>query len=185
MIEALNNKLDAIMFLRATLAAFRYTNIEHAVSDDEDISKCICNLDNIVRSSYITSNEKELFKNALLISDYNPTHESLKTDLEFIFFLINEIIFIIDKLQTDEAGRKQLNDINKGLKELRDSISFGDPCLPENSGMGITLVIFDILSYRKSYHAIYRGFTNSTPLAKYFIVINTLTRRTSCQVRIP
>lgn len=176
----------ALDFLKGLDRSFKNTTINCELDEFVLINErtCgLCNIDNIKRHGWVSEDIKELYRAVLASSDYTIPYEDLNKDLNFIFQLANEvrcIIMTVTNSHTDESDT--LKEVLDGLNAITNSISFGNPALPEDSGAGIAMSILDMLMYRKIYHAIYKGFTNSTPLAKYFVIINTLNRRTSCSI---
>lgn len=184
------NKTDSIHtaldFLRELYRSFRNTTIDCTLDEFVENNKLtcgLCNLDNIKRNHFFNLEIADVYTAALACSDYDIPHEDLNKDLCFLFQLANEVLCIILTVTNSNSEDTQsLKEVIEGLREIVNSISFGNPASPTESGAGIAMSVFDILMHRTTYHALYKGYTNSTPLAKYFVIINTLNRRTSCSI---
>lgn len=185
-IDNSSHMFDAMQFIRSMHHSYGVTTIEHNTSDlqsDTAISKAIVTLDHIERSGYLGNSEKELFRLAKYHSDYNVKDRDLVRELQFLFQLVNEVKYIIDRTVVKDADNTKLSIILSGLKQIADSISFGDAGLMDGSGRGISVAVIELLLHRLDYHGIYRGFTNSTPLAKYFVITHAIHRSTRCQLQ--
>lgn len=175
----------ALEFLRAIHGALKKTTIDcdiSSLSDENLLSNGLCSLDNIKRNNKLSSDASYIFNMALMCSEHDVSHDDLHKDLVFLFQFISEVRQIIGRVTNPCDDSISVKEIKEGLNDLANSISFGNPLLPDGSGAGIVLSLMDLLLHREKYHAIYKGFTNSTPLAKLYIVINTLDRRTTCTI---
>lgn len=183
--NTVDNIHEALGFLRGIYSAFKKTTIDCSIDnliEGNLISGGLCTLDGIKRNDYVTEDAKTLYDAALMCSSHDVLHADLHKDLAFLFQFANEIRSIINSVVSVDDESSGLSRVVDGLTNIINSISFGNPALPDESGAGIALAVMDVLLHRECYHAIYKGFTNSTPLAKYFIVINTLNRRTTCSI---
>lgn len=181
-----SHMFDAAQFLRSFVRAYSLTEIDHGVSDlknNKAISTPIVTKDEIVRSIYLSMDAKELFRMAKYHSDFNVRDDELIKELSFFQQLVREVLFILKRTVVDDSNNIKLSIIQSGLDQLWRSIDFGDMSELEKSGRGASIATIELLLHRLDYHAIYRGFSNSTPLAKYFIITQAIHRSTQCQIQ--
>lgn len=178
------NVLSALKFLRSFIRSYKLTSI--ATNDEEDIinqfTESFCKLDNIKRSNYVDSDKAMLLNLANSYSDFDISNEVIAEELSFLYQLINEVSTMIKQL-TQASGREYVTDLLAGLDEISTSMVLGNPTFLDTSGLGIGMATIDLLSHRFDYRRIYTSYSHSTPLAKYFIVSNALTRSTACQLQ--